>query len=78
MENSIFTIRKSFLVPLGLVVLLTLVLLVSCIVMQLPLAKTIILGVFIIPAVIMFAESSRRKIKISENSVRIDKLFRSK
>lgn len=78
MENSIFTIRKSFLVPLGLVVLLTLTLLVSCIVMQLPLAKTIILGVFIIPAVILFAESCRRKIMISENSVQIDKLFRSK
>lgn len=78
MEKSIFTIRKSFLLPLGLVVLLTLVLLGSCIVMQLPLAKILILGAFILPAIIIFAESSRRRIYIGETDIQFDKLFRSK
>jgi hypothetical protein len=78
MEQNIFTIRKSFLLPLGLVVLLTLVLLISCIYLQLPLAKTLILGAFILPAVILFAESSRRRICIGETNIQFDKLFRSK
>jgi len=78
METNIFTIRKSFLIPLGLVVLLTLVLLISCIFLQLPLAKTLILGAFILPAIILFAESSRRRIRIGETSIQFDKLFRSK
>ena len=78
MESNTFTIRKSFLVPLGLVVLLTLVLLVSCIFLQLPLAKTLILGAFILPAIVLFAESSRRRIRVGDTSIQFDKLFRSK
>ncbi len=78
METSIFTIRKSFLLPLGLVVLLTLVLLGSCIFLQLPLAKILILGAFILPAIIILAESSRRRICIGETDIQFDKLFRSK
>jgi hypothetical protein len=78
METNIYTIRKSFLIPLGLVVLLTLVLLVSCIYLQLPLAKTLILGAFILPAILIFAESSRRRICLGETTIRFDKLFRSK
>lgn len=78
MEQNVFTIRKSFLIPLGLVVLLTLALLFSCIFLQLPLAKTLILGVFILPAIAIFAESSRRRISIGDTNIQIDKLFRSK
>ena len=78
MQKAVFSIRKSFLLPLGLVVLLTLVLLVTCIYLQLPLAKTLILGAFILPAIILFAESSRRRISIGETDIQIDKLFRSK
>lgn len=78
MQETVFSIRKSFLIPLGLVVLLTLVLLVTCIILQLPLAKTLILGAFILPAIILFAESSRRRISIGETDIKIDKLFRSK
>ena len=78
MEKSTFRIRKSFLLPLGLVVLLTLALLISCILMGLPLAKNIILGAFMLPVVILFAESSCRRVSIDEDGVQIDKLFRSK
>lgn len=78
METNIFTIRKSFLIPLGLVVLLTLVLLIGCIYLQLPLAKTLILAAFMLPVIIIFAESCRRRIRIGETAVHFDKLFRSK
>lgn len=78
MEKTVFTIRKNFLLPLGLVVLLTLTLLISCISQGLPLAKTIILGIFLLPVVVLFAESSRRKVSIDAKGVQIDKLFRSK
>lgn len=78
METNIFTIRKSFLIPLGLVVLLTLVLLISCIFLQLPLAKILILGAFILPVIIIFAESCRRRICLGETTIQFDKLFRSK
>ena len=78
METSTYTIRKSFLLPLGLIVLLSIVLLISAIYLQLPLAKILILVVFSLPASIIFIESSLRKIHITEESVEINKLFRSK
>ncbi len=46
MEPSIYSIRKSFLLPLGLVVLLSFILLISALSLGLPVAKIIILGVF--------------------------------
>ncbi len=78
METRIYSIRKQFLVPLGLVVLLTLLLLISCLYLQLPMAKTLILAVFMLPAIIIFAESSVRRVVIDEDSILIRKLFRSK
>ncbi len=78
MDKTSFTIRKNFLLPLGLVVLLTLALLISCVALGLPPAKTIILGAFLLPVIILFAESNRRRVTIDDQGVQIDKLFRSK
>ena len=78
MKQTIFRIRRSFLLPLGLVVLLTLALLLSCILLGLPLAKTIILGAFLLPVMILFAESICRRVRIDDRGVQVDKLFRSK
>jgi len=78
MASETFSIRKSFLLPLGLVVLLTLVLLICSLVQNIPLAKIVILGAFILPAVALFIESSRRRIYIDDDGVQIDKPLRSK
>jgi len=78
MNPSIYTIRKSFLLPLGLIVLLSFVLLATALFLQLPLAKIIILATFLLPATIIFAESSRRKVLVSADSVEVNKLFRRK
>ncbi len=78
MEKTVFSIRKSFLLPLGLVVLLALALLISCLLLGLPTAKTVILGVLLLPAVVLFAESSKRRVSIDDKGVQVDKLFRSK
>ncbi|MBE0582518.1 MAG: hypothetical protein IH612_02010 [Desulfofustis sp.] len=78
MESSIYSIRKNFLIPLGLVVLLSIVLLISALLLQLPTAKTIILGAFLLPACIIFAESCLRKVHIDEDAIEVNKLFRSK
>lgn len=78
MEPSIYSIRKSFLLPLGLVVLLSFILLISALSLGLPVAKIIILGFFLIPVCILFIESSLRKVKVGESSVQVKKLFRKK
>jgi len=78
MEKCTYSIRKNFLIPLGLVVALALILLISCLLLHLPLAKTLILLVFLLPACVLFAESSRRRVSIEEDSILITKLFRSK
>jgi len=74
----IFRIRKSFLVPLGLIVLLSLILLVSAIYLELPRAKIIILGIFFVPACLFFAESMTRKVYLEDQTIRVKKLLRSK
>jgi len=78
MDSSIYSIRKSFLLPLGLVVVLSFILLASALFLQLPMAKTIILAAFLLPVCIIFAESSLRKVSITEDAIEVNKLFRSK
>lgn len=78
MEPSIYTIRKNFLLPLGLVVLLSFVLLFSALFLKLPTAKIIILGVFLLPVCIIFAESIFRKVYVAKDAIEVNKLFRSK
>lgn len=78
METDSFSIRKSFLLPLGLVVFLTLVLLVCCVILKVPLAKILILGTFTIPAILLFIESSQRRVSIDDEGVQIHKPLRNK
>jgi len=78
MEARVFSIRKSFLLPLGLIVLLTLALLTSCIYLRMPLAKILILAVFLLPALLFFIESCVRRVRIDDTSLCIHKLFRRK
>ncbi len=78
MEPSIYTIRKSFLLPLGLLVILSFILLASALFLQLPTAKIIILAAFLVPVCLVFAESSLRKVSINDEAIEVNKLFRSK
>ena len=73
-----YRIRKSFLLPLGLVVLLSLLLLTTAFYLQLPPAKIIILGAFLAPAALIFAESSLRRVELAEDTVTVNKLLRRK
>ncbi len=78
MEPSTYSIRKSFLLPLGLVVMLSFALLISALILQLPTAKTIILAAFMVPVCIIFAESSLRRVSVDEEAIEVKKLFRRK
>ena len=78
MEQRIYRIRKTFLVPLGLVVVLALILLISCLLLRLPLVKILILAAFLVPATVLFAESSLRRVSLEEDGILVKKLFRSK
>lgn len=78
MSTYTFSIRKSFLLPMGLVVLLTLTLLGCCLFLQVPLAKILILGAFTLPAILLFVESSLRRVIIDDKGVQINKTLRSK
>ncbi len=73
-----FRIRKTFLLPLGLVVLEIIALLVSCIVFKQPLGKSIILGVMVLPVVVLFIECLFRHTTINDNAVITRKFLRSK
>ncbi|MBN1956775.1 MAG: hypothetical protein JXQ81_04100 [Desulfuromonadales bacterium] len=78
MDSSTYSIRKSFLLPLGLVVLLSFVLLASALLVHLPVAKIIILGAFLVPVCIIFVESLTRKVLVNDQSVQVNKLLRTK
>lgn len=73
-----FSIRRSFLVPLGLLVLLTGVLFVLCLVRGEPTAKTLILAFIMLPIIILFAESLSRRTVLTADGVIAFKLFRNK
>ena len=78
MDPSIYSIRKSFLLPLGLIVLLSGILLITALMLQLPKAKVIILGIFLLPALVLFAESSLRRVRVTKQGIEVSKLLRNK
>lgn len=73
-----YGIRKSFLLPMGLVVLLLAVLLASSLLLGLPTGKIIILAIFMVPTIILFVESLVRRVTLTETTITIKKLLRSK
>jgi hypothetical protein len=79
MQDSIaFAIRRSFLIPLGLLLLQILALLLICLVQRQPPAKIIILGVMILPLGLLFFESLVRRVIIAEDGLTQQKLWRRK
>ncbi|PLX93629.1 MAG: hypothetical protein C0621_07045 [Desulfuromonas sp.] len=73
-----FRIRKAFLIPLGLLLLLCLTLLGVCIVHKEPLAKCLILIFLLLPIVVLFLESLFRRIEVDKEHVVAHRLLRRK
>ena len=73
-----FSIRRSFLFPLGLLLVLTGALLVLCVVRGEPTAKILILGFIMLPVVILFVESVFRRTVLTADGVHVFKLLRQK
>jgi uncharacterized membrane protein len=74
----LFVIRKVFLVPLGLLLLLTLLLLAVVINQGQPTSKIIILGLIILPVAILFLESISRRVYIDAQGVTVARFLRKR
>lgn len=77
-KPSVFVIRRTFLVPLGLLVAMTLALLVICLLQGQPTAKIVILVVLMLPLTGLFVESAGRRIEVGRTQVRAVRPFRDK
>lgn len=73
-----FRIRKSFLFPLGLLVVEIIALLISCIQLGQPVAKIVILAVLILPVIVLFIECLFRRTTITSDTICTRKFLRSK
>lgn len=78
MNTREFRIRKNFLLPLGLVLVFSVLLLVLCIVQQQPMAKILILAALLIPVAFLFLESSMRRVILEEEALVVRKPLRQK
>ena len=77
-ESRVFVIRRGFVIPLVLLVLLTLVLLGVLVVQSQPLAKMIILSLLLVPLGGLSVESARRRLLVDESGVTALRLLRSR
>ena len=77
-ETVDYRIRKAFLLPLGLLLLLCLVLLVCCFLFHEPPAKAFILIALILPVLLLFVESAFRHVVFGETQLTAHKLLRNK
>jgi hypothetical protein len=73
-----FVIRRTFVVPMGLVVVLLLALLLTCIVQGQSTFKIVLLPLFILPSAALFIESLRRRIVVDEAGVTAFRAFRQR
>jgi hypothetical protein len=73
-----FTIRKAFLIPLGLLLALVFALFGVCLWQGQPTAKIVVLGLIIFPVALLFFESLARRIVVGEEEVTLFKLLRKK
>ena len=73
-----YTIRRSFLLPLGILLLQALFLFAVVIAQGQPKAKAIVLGLLLIPVAGLFAESFFRRIAVSADRVTAFRPFRQK
>lgn len=74
--STSFVVRRAFLVPLGLLLLLILTLMAVCLVQEQPIGKVVILACIAVPVAGLFIESLFRKAIFSESEVRVKKFLR--
>jgi len=77
-KEQTFVIRRTFLFPLGLLLLLSLALLVTVLVQGQPLAKALILGFMLLPIAAFFVESVFRRAVITDEGITVHKFLRQK
>lgn len=78
MKTEIFQIRRSFLLPLGLLILAMVALFILCLVQGEDRSRIAILGLMILPAFFLFVESTRRRIEISDLELTTYRFMRRK
>lgn len=78
MDQRTFAIRRTFLFPLGILLLLCLALLAACIAQGEPRGKVVILGLIIVPVLVLFIESAWRRAVVGEDEITVRKLLREK
>ncbi|MFA5516334.1 MAG: PH domain-containing protein [Desulfuromonadales bacterium] len=77
-ETRRFAIRRSFLLPLGLLLVLCLALFFIVIAKGEPTGKIIILGCIILPVAILFLESAFRQAIVDDEGITVKKFLRRK
>ncbi len=77
-EPRKFVIRRSFVAPMGLLVLLMVALLVTCVVQSQPIAKVILLAFLIVPLVALFVETAFRSLVIDSDGIKAYRPFRQR
>ncbi len=73
-----FIIRRTFVFPMALVIVLTAVLLVVCLVQGQAIAKVIILAGLIMPLVVLFVETAFRRLVVDQEGVTSFRPFRQR
>jgi hypothetical protein len=73
-----FKIRRTFLLPLGILLLLSLALFVTVLVQGQPKIKVVVLGLMIVPVSGLFLESFFRRIHLDEEAITVFKPLRKK
>jgi hypothetical protein len=75
-EIRTFVIRRAFLLPLGLLLLLSVILLAVCIGQGEPTARVLILGCVILPVAALFVESAWRRAVVGDGELTVFKPMR--
>lgn len=73
-----FQIRRTFLLPLGILLILSLLLLATVLIQGQPTVKAVILGILILPISGLFLESFFRRVHFDDEAITIYKPFREK
>lgn len=73
-----FQIRRTFLLPLGILLILSLLLLATVLIQGQPVVKSVVLGVMIVPISGLFFESFFRRIHFDADKITVFKPFREK
>ncbi len=78
MSQRIYTIRRAFLIPLGVDVFLLCALFVISMLPQGSATERLVFAIFFVPSLYVFSECFLRRVTVDENGVAIRKLLREK